>query len=238
MIIAAVSDIHSPRNYELFVRSIDNLTDKIDLFVLAGDIVDQGNVDEYQKIINAFFGKVNCPKIACFGNSEYGKEQTDKIKIRYSNEIVFLDDESIILEIQGKKIGIVGTKGSLDRPTYWQYKNIPGIEEEYRNRVNKVKELLNGLDTDLKILVTHYAPTYKILEGENINAYPELGSQLMEDAILQTKPNLVICGHAHKGKKIVRVDSVPVFNAGIVLNGRILTIDTEKDLKFGLERFI
>ncbi|MBU5689595.1 MAG: metallophosphoesterase [Candidatus Aenigmatarchaeota archaeon] len=238
MIIAATSDIHSPRNYELFVRSLDNLTDKIDLFLLAGDIVDQGNVEEYQKIINALFGRINCPKVACFGNSEFGREQTEKIIQRYSNEITFLDDESIVLDVKNSKVCIVGSKGSLDRPTYWQYKNIPGVEEEYRNRVRIIREKLFSTQAEFKILLTHYAPTYKILEGENINAYPELGSQLMENVILEVKPNLVVCGHAHKGKKMTRIDGVPIFNVGLSLNGKIVVIDTERDLKFGLEKYI
>jgi len=237
MIIAATSDIHSPTYYESFVRAIDYMHAKPDLFLIAGDAIDRGNVDEYQKILNAMFGKVSCPIVACFGNSEFGKEHTDKIKERYK-QIIFLDDEAVELEVKEKKVGIVGTKGSLDRPTYWQSRNLPGIEEEYARRIEKVKELLLGLKCDIKILLTHYAPTYKILEGENINAYPELGSEGMEKAILEARPNLVVCGHAHKGKKQAWIDSIPVFNVGLVLNGKIVTIDTDKDLKYGIERFV
>jgi Icc-related predicted phosphoesterase len=237
MLIAATSDIHSPMYYENFVRALDFLQAKPDLFLLAGDIVDRGNIEEYRKILNAFFGKISCPIVACFGNSEFGKETTDKIKERYK-EIIFLEDEAIEISIGDKKVGIVGSKGSLDRPTYWQSKNLPGIEEEYARRVEKVKRLILELKSDLKILLIHYAPTYKILEGENINAYPELGSEDMEKALLEAKPNLVICGHAHKGRKQAWIDNIPVFNVGLLLNGKIVLIDTEKDLKHGLERFL
>ncbi len=236
MIIAATSDIHSPTYYENFVKAVDFMQVKPDLFLLAGDIVDRGNIDEYQKILNALFGKINCPIIACFGNSEFGKENTDKIKEKYK-QITFLEDETVIINVKDKNVGIVGTKGSLDRPTYWQSKNIPGIEEEYARRIEKVKQLMGELKCDFKIFLTHYAPTYKILEGENVNAYPELGSQEMEKALLQSKPNLVICGHAHKGKKQVWLDNIPVFNVGLMLNSKIVVIDTDKDLKFGLEKF-
>jgi Icc-related predicted phosphoesterase len=237
MLIAATSDIHSPIYYENFVRAVDVLQAKPDLFLLAGDIVDKGNVEEYRKILNALFGKINCPIIACFGNSEFGKETTDRIKERYK-EITFLEDESIEINIGDKIVGIVGSKGSLDRPTYWQSRNLPGIEEEYAERIEKVKRLILELKSDFKIFLTHYAPTYKILEGENVNAYPELGSQGMEKALLESRPNLVICGHAHKGRKQVWIDNIPVFNVGLMLNGRIVLIDTEKDLKYGLERFL
>jgi Icc-related predicted phosphoesterase len=237
MLIAATSDIHSPMYYQNFVRSLDFFQSKPDLFLLAGDIVDRGNIEEYRKILNAFFGKINCPIVACFGNSEFGKETTDKIKEKYK-EIIFLEDEAVEIKVGDKKVGIVGSKGSLDRPTYWQSKNLIGIEEEYARRIEKVKKLILELKSDFKIFLTHYAPTYKILEGENINAYPELGSQEMEKALLEARPNLVICGHAHKGRKQAWIDSIPVFNVGIMLNGRIVLIDTEKDLKYGLEKFL
>jgi len=237
MIIAATSDVHSPRNFEFFVKSIDNINLKPDLFLLAGDMIDRGDVEEYSKINNALFGKFNCPIVACFGNSEFGKETTDKIKERYT-EIKFLEEERIVLDINEKKVGIVGTKGSLDRPTYWQSRNLPDIENEYRMRVEKVRKLLAELKCDIKILLIHYAPTYKILEGENAYAYPELGSEKFEEVLLEQKPDLVVCGHAHRGRKQVWIDSIPVFNAGITVNGKILIIDTEKDLKHGLEKFL
>jgi len=237
MLIAATSDIHSPMYYENFVRALDFFQAKPDLFLLAGDIVDRGNIEEYRKILNAFFGKISCPIIACFGNSEFGKETTDRIKEKYK-EIIFLEDEAIEISVGDKKVGIVGSKGSLDRPTYWQSKNLPGIEEEYARRIEKVKKLILELKSDLKVFLVHYSPTYKILEGENINAYPELGSEEMEKALLEAKPNLVICGHAHKGRKQAWIDSIPLFNVGLMLNGKIVLIDTEKDLKYGLEKFL
>ncbi len=237
MLIAATSDIHSPKNFEFFVRAVDTIQLNPDIFFLCGDIVDKGNVDEYSKINNTLFGKFNCPIIACFGNSEYGKETTDIIKERYK-EITFLEDESIVLDIRNKKVGIIGTKGSLDRPTFWQSRNLPGIEDEYRLRIQKIRDLLANLECDTKILLTHYAPTYKILDGENPYSYPELGSAELEKVILELKPDIVICGHAHKGRKQTWLNGIPVFNVGLMLNGKIVVIDTEKDLKHGIEKFI
>ncbi len=238
MLIAAVSDIHSPKFFDLFVKSIDAQIDskRPDLFFLVGDIVDRGLVTEYRKIYNSLFGKINCPIISCFGNSEYGPESTELMK-KENPEIKFLEDESIIFDINDKKVGIIGTKGSLDRPTFWQSKNMPGIVEQYRGRIDRVSDLLDRMNADFKILITHYTPTYKILEGENPWQYPEMGSKEMEKVVAERKPNLVLCGHSHKGKKEVWIDSVPIFNVGLNLNNGIVLIDTEKDLKVGLEKF-
>lgn len=238
MLIAAVSDIHSPKFFDLFVKSLDQQIDnkKPDMFFLAGDIVDRGLVSEYRKIYNSLFGKIKCPIISCFGNSEYGPENTQLMK-KENPEIIFLDDESVILNIGDKKVGIVGTKGSLDRPTFWQAKNIPGIMEHYRNRVQDVSDLLESIDADFKALLMHYTPTYKILEGENPIQFPEMGSKSFEKVLIEKKPDVVLCGHAHRGRKQVWVDSVPVFNVGLALNNGITFIDTDKDLKAGLEKF-
>lgn len=238
MIIASTSDIHSPKNFEFFVKCVENLRVdlKPDIFLIAGDVVDRGNVAEYTKVYNTLFGKIQCPIVACFGNSEYGPEQTNQIK-KNNPDIKFLEDESIVLEINNKKIGIVGTKGSLDRPTLWQSKNIPGIAEQYKKRIQFVNGLLSGLNVDFKILLIHYAPTYKILEGENPWSYSEMGSNEFEKVILEQKPDLVICGHSHRGKKQVWIDTIPVFNVGLMLNEGIVVIDTEKDLRPGLEKF-
>jgi len=153
-------------------------------------------------------------------------------------DIKFLADESLILEIGGKTVGIVGTIGSLDRPTFWQRNNIPGISEMYKKRVEIVENLLIGLKTEMKILLTHYAPTYKILEGENPQSFPELGSKAYEKVIAEQKPNLVIAGHSHKGTKKAWIDTVPVFNVAFPLNRKIVVINTEEDLKPGLEKFL
>ncbi len=239
MIIAAVSDIHSPKFFDQFVKSIENMGIELtqrDLFFLVGDIVDKGIVTEYRKVYNTLFGKINCPIVAVFGNAEFGPETNEEIK-RLNSEIKFLDDETLILDINGTSVGIVGTKGSLDRPTYWQAKNLPNIANTYTERVDKVDSLLSELKTDFKILLTHYTPTYKILEGEDPWGFPELGSKEMEKVILERKPNLVICGHSHRGLKKVWLDTIPVFNVGLMKNGGITIIDTEKDLKAGLGKY-
>ncbi|RKY69786.1 MAG: metallophosphoesterase [Candidatus Latescibacterota bacterium] len=237
MIIASTGDIHSPRYFELFVKAVEDLRVEIvepDLFLLAGDVIQAGNVKEYHRVYNVLFGKITCPIVACFGNDEY--EQNWSTIKEENPDIKFLDDESLILEINGKSVGIVGTKGSLDRPTWWQRKNIPGIWDKYRERVGIVEKLLSELKTDVKILLIHYVPTYKILEGENPISYPELGCNAYEKVLIEQKPDVVITGHSHRGKKQVWVDTVPVFNVALPLNEGIVVIDTE-ELKPGLEKF-
>jgi Icc-related predicted phosphoesterase len=237
MIIAATGDIHSPRYFDLFVKAMEELHVEPDLFLLAGDVIHRGKVDEYEKVYNVFFGKVSCPIVACFGNDEFGPETRMLIENQVP-DIKFLDDEALTIEVNGLSVGIVGSLGSLDRPTFWQRNNIPNIYEVYSKRVETVEKLLSELNADFNILLIHYVPTYSILEGENPRVYPELGSKDYERVIKEKKPSLVITGHSHKGRKEAWIDTVPVFNVALPLCKEIVVIDTEKNLKPGLERFL
>ena len=153
-------------------------------------------------------------------------------------DIKFLDDEYTVLKINRKSVGIIGTLGSLDTPTRWQRTHIPNIESIYKNRITLIRNMLRNLEADFKILLIHYAPTYKILKGENPVFYPNLGCKEFEEVLVEQKPDLVITGHTHNGSKQVWVDKVPVFNAALPLNKQIVVIDTEKNLRPGLGKFV
>ena len=236
MKIACISDIHSPQYFEDFVRVMENFKIKPDLFLMAGDIINRGRINEFEKIFNVLFGKIFCPIISCFGNNEY-TQLRPSLRERYK-EVIFLDDESFTLEISGLKIGIVGSTGCLDKPTTWQRRNVPEIERIYEQRLNLIDKLLSEVKADFKILLVHYSPTYKTLKGEREFAYPTLGCEKMEKVIIERRPNLVVHGHAHNGIKKAWIDTIPVFNAAFPVNKDILVIDTEEDLKAGITKFI
>lgn len=235
MIIAATSDIHLPKNYEDFFHAVDRMGKRPDLFLIAGDVVHHGEVSEYDRFNNVIFGKVLCPIVACFGNNEFQQFRED-IRGKY-RDIKFLDDKSEILKIDGVNVGVFGTTGSLEAPTPWQLTNIPNIENIYRQRIDLADAALKRMQADFKILLMHYAPTYKTLEGENPRFFSSLGSQLYENVINARKPSLVIHGHSHRGIREAWVDSVPVFNVAFPLNRQIVIIDTD-ELKPGLAKFV
>jgi len=224
----------------LFVKSINNLQKQPDLFLIAGDLIDRsstrdkGPLKELRRVSNVMFGKISCPIFACFGNNEF-EQDWDEIK-KQNSEIRFLQDESVVVDIDGKKVGIVGSKGSLDRPTWWQRNNIPGIMDTYKERIKTISDLLGEMDVDYKILLVHYPPTYEILSGENQSGYGELACKELEKVIVDQEVDLVLTGHAHRGKKEVWIDGVPVLNVGLSLNNGLVLVDTDK-LKPGLEKF-
>lgn len=235
MIIAATSDVNTPRYYADFVTALDTMTVRPNLFLIAGDMVNRGEMSEYQKVYNALFGKVSCPIIACFGNNEY--EQARETVKREFREIRFLDDQSIVVSFGSLNVGIFGTTGSLETPTPWQKANIPNIEMIYQQRMDLADKHLQRMTGMFKILLAHYAPTYKTLEGENPSFFSSMGNQVFENVINNRKPNLVIHGHSHRGLKQAWIDTVPVFNVAFPLNREIVIIDTDK-LKTGIAKFV
>lgn len=236
MIIAATSDVHSPRFFNEFLRAVELIKAKPDLFLLSGDMIDRGEVAEYEKINNTLFGKFDCPIIACFGNNEY-PDVRENVKKSFK-DIKFLDDDMTILNIKGISVGIVGSTGSLDNPTSWQRANIQNIELIYKNRIATIDRFLQRVRADFTILMTHYSPTYKSLEGENARFFGGMGTQFLEPVLLKRKPSLVIHGHAHRGSKKVWIETIPVYDVALPLNKEIVIIDTEKDLKPGITKFI
>lgn len=210
MRLAAASDIHAPDNLDRFTDLLDN-TDPVDALLLAGDAVRKNDLDAYRDVLDAVPDSVDI--YAVFGNEEY-EEQHDDYVARYGDRVNFLRDLALDLD----DLQIVGTTGSLDRPTYWQRTNKPERWRVYAERVDRVDRLLRSCDRAL--LLTHYAPTYRTLRGEDKDAWPEMGRQGYEDVIETHRDTLIaaVHGHAHRGQKRAEVAGVPVINAAVTLD--------------------
>ncbi len=205
MIIYSFSDLHLPRDRYLlpyFNKEIEKI-EKVDLFILAGDIVDR-NALIFLKKVNFLLKQFNCPKIFVRGNNE-GEEAIDYVKRETS--FTPLEDEWIEVE----NVKIFGTQGLLDRmPSfgYWKYKGEYFFNKVMKEREEKIREfsLLEGK----KILVSHYAVTYSNIIYEPKWSFPELGSTKLNDVL--NKFSLIIHGHIHKGKEVSFFNGVAIYN--------------------------
>lgn len=228
--VACVSDVHSPKYLELFsmaLRKVDGNT--IDLFLLGGDMIYKGNVKELGKLMELLTeNSIKFPVYACFGNEEYDNLYPALREIG-RDKIIFLEDEFISVERRDKTIGIVGTKGSLAEPTWWQAKNIPNIRTQFKNRVKTVEKLIGQMDNcDIRILLSHYATTYKTVIGEPERAFQQMGTPAFEKIVTNPKYkiDIVFHGHAHKGRKFALLNNnVPVYNVAIPLKREITVVN-------------
>ena len=238
MLISAVSDLDTlEMDLEPF-WGIIKVAKKPDIFLLGGDMYDYRTPETYGLLLDFIkLKKWDCPIVAVFGNHEFD-EDIDDIRKICGKKITFLDNESIELKIKNKKIGIVGTRGSLDVPTWWQSTHVPDIRKAYLERIKKCEELLEKLKVDIKILLSHYSLTYKTLVGEKPKIWSGLGSRKFENVLTRTKTNLAVHGHAHYGIPLAFVDSIPVFNVAFNVNRKIVEIDTDNLPKPGLHKFV
>jgi len=197
MRIAAVGDIHGHENLEAFRADLERL-EPVDLFLLAGDTTDRNDMEVFGEVLEAIRQRVDAPLWAVFGNNEYGQDHPRYVE-RFASKyrVRFLQDEAAVFETRGERLRIVGSLGSLDRPTYWQRRNLPHLEGEYKRRIESLDRLLQA--SDATILLTHYPPTYVTMGGEKEEWRPELGCRALEPVLLRNRPKAVLHGHIHKG---------------------------------------
>ena len=237
MKVLAVSDVHAP----VWLKDLENAVSKEQrgeyLVLVAGDMVDRGNYKQYRRVVEVLESLGDVKIVAVFGNDEYDSVKDD---IRAENpEVTFLDDESMTLEVEGRKIGIVGSRGSLELPTTWQKRNIPGIEKIYSERLRLIGEMLMDLreKVDVTVLLTHYATTTKTMKGENPRAWRYLGHRGFEKYMREGLVDVAIHGHVHNGSKMAKVGSTRVYNVAFPLWWRLVEIDLRSE-RVSIEEFL
>ncbi len=237
MRIAAVGDVHGHENLEAFRADLERAPDA-DLLLLAGDTTDRNDIDAFGEVLGAIRRRVDAPLWAVFGNNEYEHDRPTYVS-RYAERyrVRFLHDEAAVFEARGQRVRIIGSLGSLDRPTYWQRRNMPHLEAQYRDRIETLDRLAAG--DDARILLTHYPPTYVTMGGEKEAWRPELGCRAMEPMLLRRRPTIVVHGHIHKGIPFAELrpprrtldafagpaDAIPVHNVAYPVRKAISVFD-------------
>lgn len=236
MLVGAMGDAHGGR---FLPEDLGRQLEDLDLLLLAGDITDRNSLEGFDHVLGLIREHTHAPIVSIFGNDEYSQ---DRERYRERFDITFLDDQAIDLEVRGITMRIVGTTGSLDRPTWWQRTNLPNIWKEYRDRVSTLDELLQRDGRDLLILLSHYAPTYLTLAGEREKAFPEMGSRSLEKVLLRRCPDLVLHAHAHAGTPTAKLSreqrslddfeergEIPIWNVSLPLNGKVIRFYITKE---------
>ncbi|MDH7508104.1 MAG: metallophosphoesterase [Methanomassiliicoccales archaeon] len=237
MKIGAVGDLHGKKYIE-FLENKPEYAD-LDLLLLAGDITENNSVEEFDLVLEKLKGLTHAKLVAVFGNEEYEDTHTEYKK---RSEVIFLSDSATTFKIRDANVKVVGTTGSLDRPTWWQRMNLPDIWKRYQQRIEKVSQLLIRDGSDFLILLMHYAPTYKTLMGERPERYPEMASEKYETIIKEKRPDIVFHAHAHKGTRHAvlkreqrRLDEienefkpVPIYNVSLPLNKSITIVELQE----------
>ena len=237
--VGAIADVHFSKNSAgRLADHWQEMHNSVDVFVLAGDLTTHGDPEE-AAVLARELQVVQVPIIAILGNHDYDSNKEAQIRRELESVgVMVLECESITLPINGKTLGISGTIG-FGGGFAGACASAFG-EPEMKAFINHTKDLsaklhaeLEGLHSDYRIALVHYAPVKDTVVGERLEIYPFLGSYLLAEAIDSAGADLVIHGHAHHGtEKGVTSRGIPVRNVALPLLGRsyaIYTLDKFKD---------
>jgi len=206
--IAAVGDVHFGPDLSGTLRPyMQEIEDKADLFLIAGDLTRAGHEEEGAALAKELRG-FSVPILAVLGNHDYHLDHQDRIAKQLGDAgVVVLEGESTVLMVGDRSVGIAGVKGfgggfagacgsDFGEP---EMKAFVGHTKSVARRL---EDSLRSLQTDLKIALLHYSPIKGTLLGERLEVYPFLGSYLLAEAIDSGGDvDLVLHGHAHSGKE-------------------------------------
>jgi Icc-related predicted phosphoesterase len=217
--IAAVGDVHVDQDVVGRYRpALEELPDRADALLIAGDLTRHGTVDE-ARCFATEFGGLAVPVVVVLGNHDHQSDQQDEVtKVLTESGITVLEGDTTVLELHGHRVGIAGVKGfgggfagaCASNFGEREMKNFVGTTEAIADRL---ADALRSLRADALIALTHYAPVPDTLVGEPLEIYPFLGCYQLGRAIDSAPTALALHGHAHHGSERGRTaGGVPVRN--------------------------
>jgi uncharacterized protein len=220
--IAAAGDVHcSPERRAEIEASFGRIAGEADIVLLAGDLTTHGEPDEASVLAEAC-RDLSVAVVAVLGNHDWHAGRRDEIvAVLEEAGIIVLDRGWTIRDLNGTRVGIVGTKGFVGGfpdsalPDFGE----PVLRAVYAETTAEVSALEQGLDEvagcPLRVVLLHYAPTSTTLAGEPRGIWAFLGSDRLARPIAEHTPDLVLHGHGHAGQFEGFIGAIPVFNVSI-----------------------
>jgi Icc-related predicted phosphoesterase len=203
--IAAVADVHMDTDVlGRFRPALQRLPEKADVLLLGGDLTRHGTPEEARCVAEEF-GGLGVPVIAVLGNHDHHCGQVDEVvDVIGDAGIQILEGTGVTLRIDGVRLGVAGAKGfgggfAGRCATEFGEPETKAFVRHTREVSERLAGVLQGLDCDVRVALTHYSPVPDTLVGEPLEIYPFLGSHLLAQAIDSADTALAIHGHAHMG---------------------------------------
>lgn len=208
--LAAVGDLHVRNSVpEVLVQQIETLHERADVLVVTGDITNTGRLIEAE-IAADLFKLAKLPIVGVLGNHDRWAMRLRAItKVLGQAGIQFLNGTAVTLDL-GQKIGFAGVSGcgggfwEDEAPMTLSRRAWQAIGVKARREAHRLEHALEHLDGDIRVVVTHFAPTTSTLGREPIVKYNTLGTGELERVIDRFDVDLVVHGHAHLGNAIGR----------------------------------
>ena len=217
--VAAVGDVHlGTDSAGTFAPHLEHVAERADIFLIAGDLTRHGDAEE-AAVLASELRDLPVPVVCVLGNHDYHSDAEELVrKVLEEAGITVLEGERAEFEINGRRVGIAGTKGfgggfpGASASDFGEPEQKAFVAHS-RRLANSLEEQLAALDTDVKIALTHFSPVEETLQGERLEIYPFLGSYFLAEAIDRAGADLALHGHAHAGTEKGRTPGgVPVRN--------------------------
>lgn len=208
--IAAIGDLHLRGNVSTsLVREIRTIHHRADVLVVTGDITNGGRIVQVE-LAAELFRLAQLPIVAVLGNHDRRSLRMRAFKhtLKLSG-VTVLDGTTLVLD-GAHRIGFAGVQGSGggfwpdEGPDTLSRRACQALAVRARREAARLDAALSGLQADVKIVVTHFAPTSSTLGREPIVKYPLLGNSELGRVIDRHDVDLVLHGHAHHGNPIGR----------------------------------
>ncbi|MEU7957669.1 MULTISPECIES: metallophosphoesterase family protein [Micromonospora] len=205
--IAAVGDVHLDADVlGRFRPALEELPDCADVLLLAGDLTRHGTEAEARCVAEEF-GGLGVPVVTVLGNHDHQCDQVPQVvKVLEDAGITVLEGTGTVLECPGGRLGVAGVKGfgggfAGRCASDFGEPEMKSFVRTSNESAAALGEALRGLDCDLLVALTHYAPVPDTLAGEPLEIYPFLGSYQLGQAIDSAPTALALHGHAHAGSE-------------------------------------
>lgn len=203
--IAAVGDVHMGEDARGRLRpALDTLGEHADVLLLAGDLTRHGTLDEAQVVADEF-SDLPVPVVAVLGNHDYHSDkETEIADLLIERGIQVLEGTSATVRAGQVSLGIAGVKGfgggfAGKSGSVFGEPEMKAFIQHTVAAADRLRAALSGLDTDVKVALTHYSPVADTLRGEPPEIFPFLGCYQLAEAIDATGVDLAVHGHAHFG---------------------------------------
>lgn len=205
--IAAVGDVHLDEDVMgRFRPALEELSDHADVLLLAGDLTRHGTESEARCVAEEF-GDLGVPVLTVLGNHDHQCDQVPQVvKVLEDAGITVLEGDGVVLDCGGRRLGVAGVKGfgggfAGRCASDFGEPEMKAFVRTTTDSADRLGEALRGLDCDVLVALTHYAPVPDTLAGEPLEIYPFLGSYQLGQAIDSAPTALALHGHAHAGSE-------------------------------------
>ena len=217
--IAAVGDVHVDKDVlGRFRPALEELPDRADVLLVAGDLTRHGTVEE-ARCFATEFGGLGVPVVTVLGNHDHQSDLQSRVtEVLTESGITVLEGDATVLELHGHRLGVAGVKGfgggfagaCASNFGEREMKDFVGTTEVV---ARKLQDALLSVQADVLVALTHYAPVPDTLLGEPLEIYAFLGCYQLGRAIDAAPTALALHGHAHHGAERGRTPGgVPVRN--------------------------